>query len=207
MIIDCAVYRDGVREDTHSDKGSLDAALAGLGQDDFLWIGIGNPTSDEMHRVAAALQLHPLAVEDALEAHQRPKVEQYEDHLFMHDLGIPHWGDVPLPMPTVVLTHEKLPDRPMTSGSFTYVSGIKPALARARELAGEQDVLLMGGPGVIRQYLSLGLVDEIRLSIAHLLLGGGLRLFEGIGNPPPRFEAVSSRSSSLATHLVLRTVR
>ena len=125
----------------------------------------------------------------------------------MHDLGIPHWGDVPLPMPTVVLTHETLPDRPMTSGSFTYVSGIKPALARARELAGEQDVLLMGGPGVIRQYLSLGLVDEIRLSIAHLLLGGGLRLFEGIGNPPPRFEAVSSRSSSRATHLVLRTVR
>ena len=125
----------------------------------------------------------------------------------MHDLGIPHWGDVPLPMPTVVLTHEKLADRPMTSGSFTYVSGIKPALARARELAGDQDVLLMGGPGVIRQYLSLGLVDEIRLSIAHLLLGGGLRLFEGIGNPPPRFEAVSSKSSSLATHLVLRTVR
>ena len=83
MIIDCAVYRDGVRENTESDKGSLDAALAGLGEDDFLWIGIGNPTSDELHRVAAALSLHPLAVEDALEAHQRPKVEQYEDHLFM----------------------------------------------------------------------------------------------------------------------------
>lgn len=125
----------------------------------------------------------------------------------MHDLGIPHWGDVPFPLPTVVLTHEELPDRPMTSGTFTYVSGIKPALARARELAGDKDVLLMGGPGVIRQYLSVGLVDEIRLSIAHLLLGGGLRLFEGVGNPPPRFEAVSSRSSSLATHLVLRAVR
>lgn len=125
----------------------------------------------------------------------------------MHDLGIPHWGDVPFPLPTVVLTHEELPDRPMTSGTFTYVSGIKPALARARELAGDQDVLLMGGPGVIRQYLSVGLVDEIRLSIAHLLLGGGLRLFEGIGNPPPQFEAVSSTSSALATHLVLRSVR
>jgi dihydrofolate reductase len=125
----------------------------------------------------------------------------------MHDLGVPHWGDVPFPLPTVVLTHEELPDKPMASGTFTYVSGIKPALARARELAGDQDVLLMGGPGVIRQYLSVGLVDEIRLSIAYLLLGGGLRLFEGIGNPPPRFEAVSSTSSSLATHLVLRTVR
>jgi magnesium transporter len=83
VIIDCAVYRDGIRESTKDDKHSLDAALAGLGEDDFLWIGIGNPTSDEMHRVAASLQLHPLAVEDALEAHQRPKVERYEDHLFM----------------------------------------------------------------------------------------------------------------------------
>lgn len=83
MIIDCAVYRDGVRENTASDTESLDAALAALGRDDFLWIGIGNPTSDELHRVAGSLSLHPLAVEDALEAHQRPKVEQYEDHLFM----------------------------------------------------------------------------------------------------------------------------
>ncbi|MEV7396339.1 magnesium/cobalt transporter CorA [Aeromicrobium sp. NPDC092404] len=83
MIIDSAVYRDGIRESTKDDKESLDAALAGLGEDDFLWIGIGNPTADEMHRVAASLQLHPLAVEDALEAHQRPKVERYEDHLFM----------------------------------------------------------------------------------------------------------------------------
>ena len=83
MIIDCAVYRDGIRESTKDDRHSLDAALAGLGEDDFLWIGIGNPTSDEMHRVAESLRLHPLAVEDALEAHQRPKVERYDDHLFM----------------------------------------------------------------------------------------------------------------------------
>lgn len=83
MIIDCAVYRDGVRETTAHDRPSLDAALAGLGEDDFLWIGIGNPTEDEMHRVASSLGLHPLAVEDALEAHQRPKVDRYTDHTFV----------------------------------------------------------------------------------------------------------------------------
>ncbi|MBC7633440.1 magnesium/cobalt transporter CorA [Aeromicrobium sp.] len=83
MIIDCAVYRDGVRETTEHDRNALDEALAGLGEDDFLWIGIGNPTQDEMHQVGDALGLHPLAVEDALEAHQRPKVERYQDHLFM----------------------------------------------------------------------------------------------------------------------------
>ena len=83
VIIDCAVYRDGVREDTDSDKGSLEEALGRLGEDDFLWVGINNPTKDEMDSVGQALQLHPLAVEDALEAHQRPKVERYPDHLFM----------------------------------------------------------------------------------------------------------------------------
>ncbi|RYJ05370.1 MAG: magnesium and cobalt transport protein CorA, partial [Actinomycetales bacterium] len=83
MIIDCAVYRDGVREETESDRGSLDASLAALGEDDFLWIGINNPTKDELVRVGQALNLHPLAVEDALEAHQRPKVERYKDHLFI----------------------------------------------------------------------------------------------------------------------------
>jgi magnesium transporter len=83
VIIDCAVYRDGVRETTEHDTTSIEAALAGLGDDDFLWIGIGNPTADEMHRVADSLHLHPLAVEDALEAHQRPKVERYRDHTFI----------------------------------------------------------------------------------------------------------------------------
>jgi magnesium transporter len=83
VIIDCAVYCDGIRETTGHDKESLDAALAGLGADDFLWIGIGNPTAHEMQDVAEALSLHPLAVEDALEAHQRPKVERYADHTFI----------------------------------------------------------------------------------------------------------------------------
>jgi magnesium transporter len=83
VIIDCAVYRDGVRETTEHDSESLDAALRRLGEDDFLWVGIGNPTADEMHRVGDSLGLHPLAVEDALEAHQRPKVEKYSDHTFI----------------------------------------------------------------------------------------------------------------------------
>ncbi len=83
VIIDCAVYRDGVRESTEHDTDSLESALANLGEDDFLWIGIGNPKTDELERVAGTLGLHPLAVEDALEAHQRPKVEKYTDHLFM----------------------------------------------------------------------------------------------------------------------------
>ncbi|GAA3533561.1 dihydrofolate reductase family protein [Aeromicrobium panaciterrae] len=122
----------------------------------------------------------------------------------MHDLGVPHWEDVPYPLPTVVLTHEELPDRQMKSDSFRYVAGVEQALARAKELAGDKDVLVMGGSATAQQFLNAGLIDEIRLSIAHLLLGDGVRLFDDL-DVAPGLETVSSESSTHATHLVLRT--
>lgn len=82
VIVDCATYRDGVRQDTAHDEDSLRETLKALGDGEFVWIGMANPRFDELSRVASALSLHPLAVEDALEAHQRPKVERYSDHLF-----------------------------------------------------------------------------------------------------------------------------
>lgn len=122
----------------------------------------------------------------------------------MHDLGIPHWEDVPYPLPTVVLTHEELPDRQMKSDAFRYVSTVQDAVARAKELAGDKDVLVMGGSNVAQQFLNAGLIDEIRLSVAHILLGDGVRLFDNL-DVAPGLETVSSESSALATHLVLRT--
>lgn len=83
VIIDCAVYLDGVREETDRDPDTLDDTLASLSGSDFLWIGVNNPTHGEMQRLGAALGMHPLAIEDTLEAHQRPKVETYRDHLFI----------------------------------------------------------------------------------------------------------------------------
>lgn len=122
----------------------------------------------------------------------------------MHDLGIPHWEDVPYPMPTVVLTHERLPDRQMKSEAFRYEAGIDEALTRARELAGDKDVLIMGGSDTAQQFLNAGVVHELRISIAHILLGEGVRLFDNLA-VAPSLTAVSSESSALATHLVLRT--
>lgn len=83
MIIDCAVYLDGVREETDRDPETLDDTLAALEGSDFLWIGVNNPTQAEMKRIGRALGMHPLAIEDTLEAHQRPKVERYKDHQFI----------------------------------------------------------------------------------------------------------------------------
>ncbi len=83
MIIDCAVYLDGVRDDIDRDPAQLDETLASLTGNDFLWIGVNNPTHAEMQTLGAALGMHPLAIEDTLEAHQRPKVDRFSDHLFI----------------------------------------------------------------------------------------------------------------------------
>jgi magnesium transporter len=91
MIVDCAVYRDGHRTDTHEDLNSLPDALARARESDesFVWIGLAEPTTEEFDQVAQAFKLHPLAVEDALHAHQRPKMELYHDALFtvLHPLS------------------------------------------------------------------------------------------------------------------------
>ncbi|MFD7441143.1 magnesium/cobalt transporter CorA [Streptomyces sp. NPDC059909] len=82
MIVDYAIYRDGRRTEGPDDfSDALDEARAT--GDAFLWIGLYEPTEDEFDRVSTEFGLHPLAVEDALTAHQRPKLEVYEDSLFV----------------------------------------------------------------------------------------------------------------------------
>jgi magnesium transporter len=82
MIMDCAIYRKGVRDDVDGDlSDALDAARE-LG-DSFMWIGLHEPSAEEFDLVADELRLHPLAIEDAVHAHQRPKIERYGDMLFV----------------------------------------------------------------------------------------------------------------------------
>jgi magnesium transporter len=81
-IVDCAHYRDGVRQH----EGPLEveqAARAARGEGDFVWLGLVEPSDEEMGSVAAAFGLHELAVEDAKHAHQRPKLEDYDDSFFV----------------------------------------------------------------------------------------------------------------------------
>ncbi|MFI7388020.1 magnesium/cobalt transporter CorA [Streptomyces sp. NPDC049813] len=82
MIVDCAVYRDGRRTEGPADfSEALDAARSA--GDAFVWIGLHEATEDEFDQVTQEFGLHPLAVEDALKAHQRPKLEVYDDSLFV----------------------------------------------------------------------------------------------------------------------------
>ncbi|MEU0942173.1 magnesium/cobalt transporter CorA [Streptomyces canus] len=81
MIVDCAIYREGHRSEGPEDlSDALDQARQAGG---FVWIGLHEPTEKEFELVTKEFGLHPLAVEDALKAHQRPKLEVYDDSLFV----------------------------------------------------------------------------------------------------------------------------
>lgn len=82
MIVDQAVYRDGDRLPCGDISDELDL-LAGGREEDFLWIGVKDPTSEEFADVQDELSLHPLAVEDAVMGDQRTKVEMYDDTIFV----------------------------------------------------------------------------------------------------------------------------
>ena len=84
MIVDSALYRDGVRVPLTVDKDDLHRVRAARSEaGDFVWVGMHEPSGEELEQVANAFSLHPLAVEDALHAHQRPKLERYDDGIFL----------------------------------------------------------------------------------------------------------------------------
>lgn len=84
MIVDSALYRGGSRVDLDCAPHDFDRLRAGVEQPgDFVWLGLYRPSERELGEVAEAFGLHPLAVEDAVQAHQRPKLEKYADSLFL----------------------------------------------------------------------------------------------------------------------------
>jgi len=117
------------------------------------------------------------------------------------------WGeDPPYHKPVFVLTHHPRADLVMQGGTtFSFVTGgIEEAFARAREASGDGRISVAGGASTINQALAAGILDELRLHIAPVVLGRGERLFDGI--PPVRLEQLSGRSASLVTHLTYRVL-
>jgi magnesium transporter len=83
VIVDSAVYRRGTRVPVECDIADLAAMRASSTPGDFVWVGLHEPSAEELTEVARAFDLHQLAVEDAVNAHQRPKLERYDDSLFL----------------------------------------------------------------------------------------------------------------------------
>lgn len=117
------------------------------------------------------------------------------------------WGDnPPYHVPVFVLTHHARAALEMGGGTtFHFVTGgIHEALDRARDDANGKDVRIGGGTSTIQQFLRAGLVDELHLAIAPVLLGQGERLFEGVDMRASGYECTRFVASEKAMHVVLR---
>ena len=118
------------------------------------------------------------------------------------------WGDdPPYHTPVFVLTHHPREPLTMEGGTmFTFVTdGIESALEQARAAAGDRNVSIAGGASTVNQFLAAGLLDELQLHIAPVVLGSGERLLENAGNP--KLEQVEAIGSPAVTHVKYRVVR
>ena len=129
----------------------------------------------------------------------------------MFDLGEEPWGDPP-PFhnnPVFVVTHRPHPPIPKRGGTtYSFVTdGLEAALAKARQAAGDRNVAVLGGADIIRQCIQGGLLDELRLHVVHIVLGGGTALFGGLGPAEVALERIGLIDADGATHLTFRLAR
>jgi dihydrofolate reductase len=120
------------------------------------------------------------------------------------------WGDEPpFGVPVFVLTHHARETVTKKGGtSYTFVTdGIEAALERARAAAGDRNVAIGGGADVVQQYLRAGLLDELQIHVAPVLLGGGVRLFSDLDTAPVGLEITRVIESPAVTHLRYRVLK
>jgi dihydrofolate reductase len=118
------------------------------------------------------------------------------------------WGEEPpFHKPVFVVTHHPREPLQLSDTTFTFVTdGIESALAQARDVSGDKDVFIGGGAQVINEYLAAGLLDELEVHVVPILLGGGERLFEGVG-PDVKLEQIRAIEAPGVTHLKYRVVK
>jgi dihydrofolate reductase len=113
------------------------------------------------------------------------------------------WGDdPPFGGPVFVVTHHEREPLNLGTTTFTFLDGIDEAVRQARSAAGGKDVQISGGGSVAQQALDAGLLDELHIHVAPVLLGAGVRLFAGPERRP--IELVRSVESPQVTHLAYR---
>ncbi|MBU6496537.1 MAG: dihydrofolate reductase family protein [Acidobacteria bacterium] len=114
------------------------------------------------------------------------------------------WGDTPpFHVPVFVLTHQRSGSREMNGGTtFTFCSlAPREVLDVAREAAGGLDVRVGGGPSTVREFLADGLIDDLHVAIAPVLLGRGINLWEGLRGWGEGYRVVTEVAESGTTHV------
>jgi dihydrofolate reductase len=111
-------------------------------------------------------------------------------------------------LPTFVLTHESRPATVKDGVPITFVSdGIESALRQAQVVARDKAVYVFGGASTVQQYICAGLLDEIQVNVVPLLVGEGIRLFDGIGMEPADLKCTRVVAAAGVTHLQYRFVK
>ncbi|MFE0192786.1 magnesium/cobalt transporter CorA [Streptomyces sp. NPDC059008] len=153
VIVDCAIYREGRRTDCAADFSGALASARAEGRS-FLWLGMYEPTEEEFALVSSEFALHPLAVEDALHAHQRPKLEVYDDSLFVVLKPITY--DVEAD----TVTSSELMVFVGDSFVVTVRHGRASPLAAVRRRLEDHPEILRHGPGAVLYAVSDAVVDH-----------------------------------------------
>jgi dihydrofolate reductase len=117
------------------------------------------------------------------------------------------WGGHPPGTPCFIVTHS-VPQEWVKEGSpFTFVTdGVESAIRQAKEAAGDKDVVICTA-SILQQCLKAGLVDEIYIDVAPVLLGSGVRLFDNLGTEPIELESIRAVEAPGVTHLGFRVVK
>jgi dihydrofolate reductase len=168
---------------------SLDGYLAGPDESGFdllfEWYGNG-----DVEIPTASPDVPAFRISAASAALVRPEWENMGALVvgrYLYDMTNAWGGRHPMDVTTVVLTHRRPDDRPADDENFVFVTdGIEAAVARARELAGDKDVVVNGGE-MARQSLAAGLLDEVAIELAPVVLGAGKTLFGEVA-APARFD-------------------
>ena len=117
------------------------------------------------------------------------------------------WGGHPPGSPAFIVTHN-IPQEWVKEGSpFIFVTdGVESAIRQAKEAAGDKDVVICT-PSILQQALKAGLVDEIHVDVAPLLIGGGVSLFDHLGTGPINLECIRVVNTPNVTHLSFQVVK
>jgi dihydrofolate reductase len=119
------------------------------------------------------------------------------------------WDDnPPYHYPVFVVTHYPREPLEMEGGTtFHFVTGgIESALEQAKTAAGDKDVMLWGGGNIVQQYVAAGLLDELELHVAPVLLGDGARIFGDLAGAPVQLEQLRVVEAPGVAHLKYRVV-
>ena len=156
MIVDCAVYEEGRRR---QGELALEDAYEALGRDAFVWIGLYEPSEREFDSVRREFDLHELAVEDAIKAHQRPKLEIYGDSIFLV-LKTARWENDDVLLGEILVF--------VGDGFILSVRHGETALHDVRLRLEERPDLLRCGPGAALHAIVDKVVDDYEPVIEHL---------------------------------------